>query len=144
MSQKKPAQPPKPKMKYRIENGREYHARLVERGASTLWIATDDLNAWKPSQSGKRGGQDRYAAAAIGGLLTVKSVYQLPLRATAGLVRSGFALAGIRLPLPDDTTLSRRGQTGAVTLPQRARGGLPLVMDSSGLKVDGQGEGKVR
>ena len=144
MNKKKPAQRPKPKMKYRIENWREYHARLVERGAITIWMATDDLNAWKPSQNGKWGGQYRYSDAATGCLLTVKSVDQLRLRATAGLVRSWFAMAGIRLPIPDYTRLSRPGQTVVGALPKRASGGLPLGIDRSGLKVDGEGQGKVR
>jgi hypothetical protein len=144
MKKKKPAQQAKPKMKYRIENWGEYNASLVERGAITIWIATDDLNAWKPSPNGKRGGQYRYSDAAIGCLLTVKNVYHLPLRATEGFVRWWFAMAGITLPIPNYTTLSRPGRTVEVALPKRASGGLHLVIDSSGLKVYGEGEWKVR
>jgi len=144
MSPKKASQPQKPKMKYRIENWREYNASLVKRGAITVWIATDDVNAWKPAQTGKRGGQFQYSDAAIQCLLTVKSVYHLPLRATEGFVRSWFALARIDLPIPDYSTLSRRAAAVKVALPKRASGGLHLVIDSSGLKVYGEGEWKVR
>jgi len=50
----------------------------------------------------------------------------------------------VGLPVPDYTTLCRRAGTLPVQLPKRASGGLHLVMDSSGLKVYGEGEWKVR
>jgi hypothetical protein len=144
MNKKKPTQPQKPKLKYHVQNWHEYNASLVQRGAITVWIATDDLQAWKPAKTGKRGGQFQYSDAAIQGVLTVKSVYHLPLRATEGFMRSWFALAQIDLPIPDYSTLSRRGTVLTVVLPKRASGGLHLVIDSSGLKVYGEGEWKVR
>lgn len=134
----------KPKLKYRIENWREYNASLVQRGSITVWIAAEDVNAWKPAQKGKRGGQYQYSDAAIACALTVKSVYHLPLRATEGFMRSWFAQAHIDLPTPDYSTLCRRGADLKVRLPKRAKGGLHLVIDSSGLKVYGEGEWKVR
>jgi len=132
------------KIKYRVENWREYNASLVQRGSVTVWIAAEDVNAWTPAKTGQRGGQYQYSDAAIQCALTVKSVYHLPLRATEGFLRSWFALAGVNLPVPDYTTLSRRAQHLVVALPRRAQGALHLVIDSSGLKVYGEGEWKVR
>ena len=135
MKHKKQTQKPKPKIKYRIENWREYNASLVQRGSISVWIAAEDTNAWKPAQEGKRGGQYQYSEAAIACALTVKSVYHLPLRATEGFMRSWFTQAGIDLPTPNYSTLCRRGADLKVKLPKRAKGGLHLVIDSSGLKV---------
>lgn len=144
MSKKKPARPKKPKIKYRIENWRDYNASLVQRGAITVWIATDDGNAWKPAQNGKRGGQYQYSDAAIQCALTIKHRYHLPLRATEGFIRSWLAQSALDLPVPDYSTLSRRARDLAVILPKRASGNLHVVIDSSGLKVYGEGEWKVR
>ncbi len=57
---------------------------------------------------------------------------------------SMFKLMGVKLPVPSYSTLSRRGQSVAIHLPKKTRGPLDLVVDSSGLKVYGEGEWKVR
>ena len=51
---------------------------------------------------------------------------------------------GLDLPVPDYTTLCRRAATVRITLPKKADGPLHLVLDSTGLKVYGEGEWKVR
>src|SRR5512138_2726578 len=48
------------------------------------------------------------------------------------------------LPVSDYTTLCRRAGTLHITLPKEATGPLHLVLDSTGLKVYGEGEWKVR
>jgi Transposase DDE domain len=48
------------------------------------------------------------------------------------------------LPVPDYSTLCRRAATVRVALPKRSEGPLHLVLDSTGLKVYGEGEWKVR
>ena len=77
-------------------------------------------------------------------MLTVKSVSHLPNRATEGFVRSIFAREGVRLSVPDHTTLSRRGKDLGVVLPKKASGQIDIVIDSTGLKIYGEGEWKVR
>jgi hypothetical protein len=144
MSKKNPSHPKTKKTTYRVQNWREYNARLVQRGAITVWIAADEVTAWIPAKTGKRGGQYRYSDAAIQCALMIKSVYHLPLRATEGFLRSWFELAGFPLPVPDYSTLSRRAANLKVKLPRRVTRGLHLVIDSSGLKVYGEGEWKVR
>src|SRR3989304_4446895 len=74
----------------------------------------------------------------------VKNVFLLPTRATEGLMRSIFALLQIGLSGPDHTTLSRRGKTLKIGLPKKGSGHLDVVMDSTGLKICGEGEWKVR
>ena len=75
----------------------------------------------------------------------MREVYHLPLRATEGLVSSLLGLLGAELPAPDYSTLCRRARSLEVPLSASARRGpLHLVVDSTGLKVYGEGEWKVR
>jgi hypothetical protein len=46
--------------------------------------------------------------------------------------------------VPDHTTLSKRGKDLKVKLPKKTNQSLNIVMDSTGLKIYGQGEWKVR
>jgi hypothetical protein len=80
-------------------------------------------------------------------MLTLRTIYHLPLRATAGLVQSVLQLLGQEtLPVADPSTLSRRSETLNVALPVSHPDGEPLnlVIDSTGLKVYGEGEWKTR
>jgi hypothetical protein len=50
----------------------------------------------------------------------------------------------IDLPVPDHTTLSVRGKGLSVTLPKKKSSSLHIVVDSTGLKIYGEGEWKTR
>lgn len=132
--------------KYRLRNWAEYNKSLVKRGEITLWIDDDVISTWKATPTGPRprGGQKQYSDGAIECLLLVKAVYHLTLRATTGFARSFRKTLRARFPIPDYTTLCRRAKTLAVKLPTRSRGPIHAVLDSSGLKVYGEGEWKVR
>jgi hypothetical protein len=117
---------------------------LVQRGALTIWISEEALAAWGYQGPRQRGAQFDYSDQAIEAMLTLKEVFHLSNRAAEGMVRSVFALLQVALMVPDHSTLSRRGRTVQIRLPKRARGPLHVVMDSSGLKVFGEGEWKVR
>src|SRR5512142_1696116 len=129
---------------YRVRNWKRYDDALVRRGSLTLWVEEATLQAWRFQGPTQRGAQFQYSDTAIECLLTLRSVYHLTLRATEGLAGSLFGLMGLDLDVPDHTTLSRRAATVPITLPKRAEGPLHLVLDSTGLKVYGEGEGKVR
>lgn len=129
---------------YRIRNRKAYTDALVRRGSLTLWVHQYTLHAWRHRGPARRGAQFEYSDLAIECLLTLRSVYRLTLRATEGFARSLFGLMEVGLPVPDYTTLCRRSATARVTLPKRAEGPLHLALDSTGLKVYGEGEWKVR
>lgn len=129
---------------YRVRNWSEYDRALVQRGSLTVWVSDDFEKTWFYCGPTQRGSQFDYSAQAIEVMLTMKNVYHLPNRATEGFIRSLFALLAITLSVPDHTTISRRGKTLKVCLPKRARGNLDIVMDSTGLKIYGEGEWKVR
>jgi Transposase DDE domain len=139
-----PARQAAPKPSYRIRNWKQYNDALVRRGSLTLWVDREMLRAWRYQGPSQRGAQFRFSDTAIECLLTLRSVYHLTLRATEGFAHSLFGLMDLDLPVPDYTTLCRRAATVRITLPKKATGPLHLVLDSTGLKVYGEGEWKVR
>ena len=69
----------------------------------------------------------------------------MTLRAAQGFAQSLRELAFAELPVPNYTTLSRRAQDLKVALPVTPSGEpLHLVVDSTGVKLYGEGEWKVR
>lgn len=59
------------------------------------------------------------------------------------MVESLLRLAGLDWPVPDYSTVSRRRKELNVTIPYRAsRDGLHLLVDSTGIKILGEGEWK--
>src|SRR5512135_1033647 len=134
------------KVQYRVTNWPEYDRALVRRGSLTLWV--DDVfwnERWRPAPTGRRGAPFRYSDTAIPALLVLKAVFDLPYRMVEGLAGSIVRLLGLTLSIPDHTLLSRRAKPLRVEIPRRARTGLiHLVVDSTGLKVYGEGEWKVR
>lgn len=136
----------KTKSTYRLRNWTEYNAALERRGSLTLWVSDEVLQAWRNTQrTGQRGHPQAYSDLAILTMCTLQEVYHLPLRQTRGLVLSLFELLRLALPVPSSAQLCRRRQTLAVALPRLRRGAaLHVVVDSTGVKVFGEGEWKVR
>jgi transposase len=65
----------------------------------------------------------------------------MALRQTTGFVESLLRLIGLDWAVPDFSTLSRRQKTLAVNIPYRgSKGPLHLLIDSTGIKVEGEGE----
>ena len=102
---------PKYKTKYRVNNWAEYGRALVQRGDITLWISEDAIASWKPAPTGRRGAPMKFSDHAIETALTLRLVFNLPLRQAEGLLRSILSLMSIDLEAPDHTTLSRRSQS---------------------------------
>lgn len=134
------------KKTYRIRNWTAYETALVARGALEFWLTPEALAAWRAEPTRLRGAQPVYGDPAIETALTIRVVLRLPLRSTEGFLRSVFRRSGLDLPVPDATTLSRRGALLTVRLPKRRKKGEKtiIVVDSTGVKVYGEGEWKVR
>lgn len=129
-----------------IRNWSDYNAGLKFRGSLTFWIDEDIMTAWvEPTLSGKRGESIYYSDLAIATMATVKSVYNLAGRQCQGFLESIFELMGLELPVPDHSTLSRRLGKLTVKLPVVDRAtARHVVVDSTGVKVYGEGEWKTR
>ena len=129
---------PKPPT-YRTTNWRAYNAALRQRGSLLIWF--DPEMRWLAEPTGKRGRQPMFADAAIQACLTLKTLFGLPLRQATGLVASLLELAGLDWPVPDFSTLCRRSSHLTVQIPYRPNtGALHLLVDSTGIKAEGDGE----
>lgn len=129
-----------------IENWGEYSDALVDRGRLTVWVSEEALQDWKADREPQQGAQWIFTDRAIKTCLQIKMVYGLTLRETEGFVESLFKLMELEdLPVPDYTTLSKRQGDLDVDLPTSSKGSpMHLVIDSTGLKVYGEGEWKQR
>jgi hypothetical protein len=128
---------------YKIKNWRAYNEALKRRGSLTIWF--DPEMTWEARPTGKRGRQPTYSDAAIQTCLTMKVLFGMALRQTTGFVESLLQLSGLDWSVPDFSTLSRRQKTLAVNIPYRgSQGALHLLIDSTGIKVEGEGEWNAR
>ena len=74
-----------------------------------------------------------------------ESPFRYGLRQTTGFVESLLRLVGLAWTVPDFSTLSRRQKTLAVAIPYRgSQGPLNLLIDSTGIKAEGEGEWHAR
>ena len=90
---------------------------------------------WRAPRDGRPGRPAVFSAAAIQFCLSIKVLFKLPLRQTAGMVASLLKLAELDWPVPDFFTLCRRQNTLAVQIPYRRADTLklwPLVGDRHG------------
>lgn len=133
-------------MKSSIRNWSEYNAGLKNRGSLTFWLDEAVIEAWyNEIPSGKPGASKDYSDLSIITFVTMKSVYNQAGRQTEGLLESLFTLMGIDLDVPDHSTVSRRMGKLEVILPVVPKSGsVHLVVDSTGVKVYGEGEWKTR
>jgi Transposase DDE domain len=116
---------------------------LKRRGSLTIWFDPD--MAWAAEPTCKRGQQPFYSDAAVQTCLTMKVLFGMALRQTTGFVESLLRLIGLDWEVPDFSTLSRRQKTLAVNIPHRwSHGPLHLLIDSTGIKVEGEGEWNAR
>lgn len=129
---------------YRIRNWPAYNESLKQRGSLQVWIGQKALAEWLAKPTGEPGTPRTYADAAIEVALTIRKLFRLPLRQTEGFLVSLFERLGQALSVPDYTTLSRRGRFLLVKLPKRKKAITDIVIDSSGIKVYGEGEWKVK
>jgi hypothetical protein len=95
--------------------------------AIARWLKSDQLTA---------GGKPIYTDLAIEIVLTIRTIFHFPLRPDMGFVASLFGQMGIALPVPDHTTLSRRGPRLRVKLPAVSSDGpLEILVDCTGLRI---------
>src|SRR6186713_1538516 len=74
-----------PRPKRRVTNWSEYNEARRHRGSLTVWFTDDAIAAWKAVPRTTPGGQPHYSDLAITTALTLRAVFHLPLRQSAGL-----------------------------------------------------------
>jgi hypothetical protein len=136
-----------PQMKrYRITNWPEYNRSLVQRGNINIWFSEDAIRNWRSSRnSGDKGRPQEYSDDAILCALIIRTVYHLPLRALEGLLNSIVQMLKLSIKVPSYTQICRRAKALGKKLKRLTnRRPCDIVFDSTGLKVYGEGEWKVR
>jgi len=132
------------KVKYKIRNWSEYNQALVNRGSMDIWISEDVLSSWLAEKEHHVGAPKKFSDLAIETILTVRSVFSLNLRSTQGFVASLFRLSGTELAVPHYSVLSKRGEKMNICLKKKDKKKTTLIIDSTGAKLYGEGEWKVR
>lgn len=147
MAPKKDTTPYKKKDKYRIRNWKQYNESLVNRGSITFWFDEAAINKWHCSEkSGKPGRPDTYSDDAIRCGLMIKAVFRIALRALQGFIKSLITILGLDLSCPHYSVFCRRAKDLQIPLRKLLKPGekLNVIFDSTGVKVYGEGEWKVR
>lgn len=138
----------KKKKKYRVRNWKEYNEALVNRGRIIFHITEEALKQWEETEQEKkkkRGRPKKFSDTAIETALTLGQTLHLPLRGTEGILSEILSKLGSSCHAPDYSTLSIRGKTIPVSIRIRSpRERIHIAADSTGVKVFGEGEWKVR
>lgn len=131
---------------YKIRNWAKYNEALVQRGSITFWFNEDAIRQWRHANDRPHAGHPFvYSDTAIQCFLVMRELFQLPYRQTEGLGRSLIKMMGVDVSMPDFTSLAKRAAKMGVSLDvRRHRGPVDVVVDSTGLKVFGEGEWKMR
>ena len=130
----------------RIINWKEYNDALVQRGNFTLWIADDVIEHWlHENDECKVGRPFTYSDLAVESLLTIREFFRTTYRATEGFGRSLATLMNVDIAIPDFTSLQKRAAKLGIDIDvTKYHGKIDVVVDSTGLKVFGEGEWKVK
>lgn len=134
-----------PKDKYRLTNWSAYNKSLIGRGDITLWIEEQVIKNWYYDGPDQQGAQYQYSDSCIECLLGLKAVFGLAYRQLEGFSSSIIKLMYSNIEVPSYTQICRRAKEIEIDL-EIPKGNNPihLVVDSTGLKVYGEGEWKTR
>lgn len=137
----------KKKIIYKVKNWKDYNKALIKRGNVNIWFNEEALKNWYASKkNNKRGRPFTYSDTCIELALTMKSLFHMPLRATQGFIESMFGLLDFDLDVPHYSRLSRRAANLNIDLSavRNSSEAIHLLIDSTGLKIYGEGEWKMR
>lgn len=137
------------KITYRVRNWKDYNRSLINRGNLTIWFSEDAIKSWyeKPKKNKKRGRSLIYSDAYIELALTLRTLFRFSLRATQGFLEGLTLLLGLNVKVSHYSRLSRRAANVDIALGALKKAGktpTDLVIDSTGLKIFGEGEWKMR
>lgn len=137
-----------PKDTYKVKNWSAYNKSLAQRGSVTLWLEDSVLRSWRDTDTSRKVvGEQLYADCVIQCCLLLGYLYRQPLRQTTGFVASLLAMLGHQeYAVPDYSTLCRRQGSLPAEVSKALAGNsrIDIAIDSTGLKVYGEGEWKVR
>ena len=124
-----------------------HYQSFINRGSITFWFDEETLAAWYSiERSGKSGRPSTYSDAAIRCGLAVRTVFHLTLRALQGFLQSLIKILGFSMKSPHYSTFCDRAKGVRIPMNRFLKAGekLHVIFDSTGLKIFGEGEWKVR
>ncbi|TAL71889.1 MAG: IS5 family transposase [Bacteroidetes bacterium] len=135
--------------RYKVKNWSQYNQSLINRGNITLWFSADAQLMYDPEDKPKKqGGQLQYTDTYIEMCCMIRKLYSLGLRQTQGTVASIVKMLNIEAGVPSYSQICRRMKKLKINpeLKRRHKNGetIHVAFDSTGLKVYGEGEWKVR
>lgn len=132
--------------KYHIKNWSQYNRSLIQRGSINFWFSEEAISKWSNTHhTCEKGRPQEYSDDAILCALLIRTVYHLPLRALEGLLISLASLLNLPIKIPSYTQICRRAKALKKALKKLSnRCPSDIVFDSTGFKVYGEGEWKVR
>jgi hypothetical protein len=132
----------------RARNWRKYNEALVKRGDVTFWFSEEAIQNWhNQSRESKRGRPQKYSDLCVTCGLTLKVIFNLTFRSVEGFIKSLIRSLKLTIEAPDYTLLCKRQRNLNVKLSNRKlKSGekIHILVDTTGLKVFGEGEWKVR
>lgn len=132
-------------MSYKIRNWNQYNKSLINRGSITFWFSKKAIKKWEEKKSKKHFGRPYiYSEDAIICALTLRSLYNLPLRALQGFMESLKFILKLSISIPSYTQICRRSQKLKIYKKISYKKPVDIVFDASGFKIYGEGEWKVR
>jgi hypothetical protein len=132
--------------RYKTTNWTQYNKALINRGSLTFWIDEEAIDQWHCNEHhGGRGRGYTYNELSITTALMVKKIFHLPLRGLQGFLDSIFGMMKLDLKSPSYSCISKRAKELDVSIKFPEAGTIKhLAIDSTGLKVFGEGEWKVK
>jgi hypothetical protein len=132
--------------RYKITNWKEYNQALKQRGSLEIWIENGIESKWYYQGKSQQGAQFEYSDTCIEIAGVLRVLYHLPYRQLAGFLESLVKRFGWSVNVPDYTVINRRLKTLKLKVNDNvtASGKKYIVIDSTGLKIYGEGEWKVR
>lgn len=129
-----------------IKNWGEYNEGLKKRYDISMYLADENVFE-KPEATGEGGRPKEYSDGYIELGLTLKAIYRMPYRGLEGFLCGVLRLNGLGdKRVPDFTTFCNRAKELEIAFRLAALEGkkINLLVDSTGLKIFGEGEWKMR
>ena len=136
--------------RYRLRNWPAYDNALKQCGKIVFMITKDVRDIWLESEPDEKlpGAFVVFTNKSIEICLQIRELFHLPLRQTEGFTEGLFEPIGIDLPVPDHSLLSKRAKELGLKIiryhkcdkPQLPDESTTVTMDSTGLKIYGEGE----
>lgn len=131
---------------YQVGDWKKYNKGLRDRYSLEVWFPPAVVKKWyhQPKRR-KQGAQRLYSRTALLICHQLRALFNLSLRATQGFLDSFFERLKLPIRCPDYSLLSRRlKDLKTIPLPRKTLNPLFALVDSTGLKVYGQGEWHVK